>query len=431
MNGRKRCGTNSQQIPKVKTMKRSCLRATWTLAALAAAGGLLVPGCSSKFSSCRATRTCVEPSGGSAGESGLADGEFQAGSAGESAGVGGTGSGGLSGTSSGSSGSGAGDSGGSDAGAGGFHAAGAAGTAGEGGEETIDGPVDAVAPTVLSITPPNGATKLSPETDVIVITFGEPMNKASAESAFVVSSDSPTPTFKWNAAATELTIDPNLSYPAETDPNVPAVPFKFKLTTAAKDLAGNALASDVSWQFTLLRAITQSIAVTRQGTWFNGSTLTVAVAGAGDSTANAEARGFIGADILALPTGIVAFRGATIRTTIPFISGDPFGAFGNLLIQSVSVALPVKQAAFDAPAIRDLGVLIAATGHNAVGDPVSKDVLEAVKDDYANRVARGNRSQYRVLFPSAPNSNSTQDLVQVIGAGSSIPCTLTVEYLLP
>ena len=291
-----------------------------------------------------------------------------------------------------------------------------------------------MAPTILSITPVNGATKLTPESDIIVITFSEPMDKASAQKAFVPSGDAPVPTFTWNAAATELSINPNLGYPAATDPTAAAAPFKFSVTTVAKDLAGNRLAAEVNWQFTLLREVTQTFPLARSS-WANGKSIYLKYAGVGDVSDNTEVRGFLFADISSLPAGIVRFGGAKISTFVYQLYGDPFGSFGNMQIQSVSYSGNngyADQSAFDAASLRDLGTFISASGHNTVGDPVVKDVLAALKDDYENRSIRNNRSQYRLIFPSAPNSNSAQDMVWVIGIGSdNNNSALTVTYLYP
>jgi Bacterial Ig-like domain len=310
-----------------------------------------------------------------------------------------------------------------DAGAGG--AAQVAGSgAGAGGASL---PVDVVPPTILSITPVNGATQLTPLTDVIVITFSEPMNKASAQSAFVPSGVAPAATFSWNEAATELTINPNLTYPAATDPAATAEPFKFSVTTAAKDLAGNSLAANVNWQFTLLRQVTQSFGFSSGGNWTPGHPAGN-YPGAGDTSFDVATRGFITYDISGLPSEVVLFESATISTIIVGIEGDPFGLFGNMLIQSISYPY-LNQAAFDAPPLHDLGVFITATGQNAANDLVSKDVLVALKDDYANRIDRKDRSQYKLVLPSSPNSDATQQFAYV--SGNRNTNKLIVTYLFP
>jgi len=67
-------------------MNRSKIRAVWLGIAFLGTTGLLLPACSSKFSTCTATRTCPLPNGGSAGDS-ETGASGQAGDPGESAGA--------------------------------------------------------------------------------------------------------------------------------------------------------------------------------------------------------------------------------------------------------------------------------------------------------------------------------------------------------
>ena len=401
-------------------MSRFCAHNS-LLIAFVGVSALSLPACSSKFSDCASSRSCESP-GGSGGRG--ASETDQAGDSSESeppqvAGRGGVAAGASSG---GASVGGANDGGTAgdaavqidDAGAGGTltTTAGSSSNGGGGGGPIAGaGPVDTVPPTILSITPINGATKLTPATDLIVITFSEPMDKPSAESAYVSTDNTSPAAFSWNAAATELSIDPHATYPTATDPTGTAAPFKFRITTGAKDLAGNALVADVNWQFTLLREITQAFGYSSGGHFAPGPGFG-SFAEAGDTKDNAAIRGFMTYDISALPSGIVAIESATINTSIAGIAGDPFGKFGDLLLQSVSFS-NVNQTAFDSPPIRDLGTFIAATGYNAVNDQVSKDVLAALQQDYAERAVRDDKSQYRLLFPSSPNSDEAEQSIYV------------------
>ena len=402
--------------------------------------------CSSDYDSCVETRTCAS-----------AAGESEAGAAGAVARGGGSGSvpSGEAGAADASSGESGASGEGGEGGEGGALATvgqggvGSAGTSGRGGAEASgaggagalayagggtggmsNAPVEKVAPSILSITPVNGATKLTPETSRIVVTFSEPMDKASAQAAYVPSVVGASPAFSWNAAGNELTIDPKLAYPQAIDPTASAVPFRFDLTTAAKDLAGNSLLAGVSnWGFTLLREITQSLPYWSK---FGGNATSEKYSGsfisAGDNKSDAAVRGFVSYDIASLPDGIQALRSATIDTTVSGFYGDPFGSFGNLLIQSVHFA-QVDGASFSAPLLRDLGIYIDAADKKLVGSVVSKDVSVALIDDYLHRAARGNLSQYRVAFASSPNTNGVSD--QVILTSTASVNRLNVKYLYP
>ena len=412
------------------------------------------PACSGQFHACEETRTCP-PVGGNSGSSGTAGSLARGGSSGSLAHAGDTssraGNGDAGEHSGGEGGEGASEDSGGERGASAPGGAGGAGgtppTAGSGGTLPMAGsggtlpmagsggnlsvpPVDQVPPTILSITPVNDATKLTLESATITITFNEPMNKASAESSFVPAGSAPAPTFSWNTAATELKIRPNLTYPAATDPTAVAQPFKFTITTAAKDLAGNPLGANVSWQFTLLREITQSLPYSYEdgGNWESGATVTRRDISAGDYSDNGPVRGFMTYDISQLPPGINAFESATIDTRIKEIKGDPFGLFGNLYIQSLSYSI-MNQAAYDAPPLHDLGTFMASTGSKLPDDAVSKEVLSALSDDYTNRLARNNKSQYRLIFASSPSLNAKNDFI-TLNASVNVN-KLTVRYLFP
>jgi Bacterial Ig-like domain len=400
-----------------------CSRAGWWLVAgVAGAACLAVPACSPSFSDCQASRDCADAGDGGASQSAAAVARAAApGEGGATSDQAGAPNGdGDAGTAT------AGQSSGGDASAGANDDAGAGGAIARAGAGGNSAALDTVAPTILSITPVNGATNLTPVTDKIVITFSEPMNKGAAEAAYVPGLAGPAPVFSWNTVGNELTIDPKLAFPTATDPTALAIPFKFSVTTDAEDLAGNALAAPVNWQLTLLREITQALP------YSGGGNLREGVFGsfpeAGDNSDNTARRGFMTFDISALPDGIDTIESATIRSVIAGILGDPFGLFGDMVIQSVSYT-NIDQNAFDAPPLHDLGSFITATGSNAAGDAVSKDVLVALEDDYENRAARGDVSQYKLLFPAAPNSNATSDAAYL--SENPRVSTLVVKYLYP
>ncbi len=290
--------------------------------------------------------------------------------------------------------------------------------------------VDNLSPTIVSITPADGATKLTPATDTIVITFSEPMNKASTQAAFVASSGAPV--FSWDATGSELTIDPKVPYPTANDPVAAAVPYKYTLSTGAKDLAGNSIATALNRQFSLLREITKLCPYSYGGSLGEGdsapSQFSGTFVGAGDTSGNRSLRGFMSFDLSGLPNGIQTFESGTLGATIVQIDGSPFSVLGNYLIHSVAFSA-INAAAYAAAIRIDLGTLVAASGPHATGEAIAKDVLSAVKSDYANRVALLNQTQYRVLFTTPIYSDGVAQQAWVY-TGGGIP-TLTVKYLFP
>jgi hypothetical protein len=99
-------------------------------------------------------------------------------------------------------------------------------------------------PTVISVTPPNGAVGVCPST-VVTATFSEPMNPATINTTtFTLTGPGTTP------------VTGVVSYAASTATFVPSSPLALStlytatITTGAQDLAGNPLANNFVWTFT-------------------------------------------------------------------------------------------------------------------------------------------------------------------------------------
>ena len=102
----------------------------------------------------------------------------------------------------------------------------------------------ACAPTVISVTPPNGAVGVCPST-VVTATFSEPMNPATINTTtFTLTGPGTTP------------VTGVVTYAASTATFVPSSPLALStlytatITTGAQDLAGNPLANNFVWTFT-------------------------------------------------------------------------------------------------------------------------------------------------------------------------------------
>jgi len=98
--------------------------------------------------------------------------------------------------------------------------------------------VDISAPSIVSVSPPDGAENL-PLNTTISATFSEQMNKTSVEQAFSIS-PGVNGSFSWNGNTTIFT-------PASQLENIT---YTITINTGAKDLAGNSLANNYSWSFT-------------------------------------------------------------------------------------------------------------------------------------------------------------------------------------
>jgi hypothetical protein len=301
---------------------------------------------------------------------------------------------------------------------------------------TISAAVDTTAPTIVSTVPANSASGVL-ATDNIVITFNEPMNKLVTQSAYQSATAGILPSqvvFTWNGEGTVLTIDPNadLTINAGADPAVvTAAPYAYQITNVATDLAGNPL-STASFSFTTQRRITQNLpgiaALTeevRADGVVDGCGL-ICIGDSGDA-ANAQYKAFFGFDITGIPEGIQSFEFANLSLNQIQVLGTPYADLGGtLLVEHINVET-LNLAAFNLVAIRPLGTISTDT----TLEYKTLDVLTALEEDYIQRTTRGNRSQYRLIFPIVSNFDATFDGAQFADIDVATPSILQVEYLLP
>ena len=98
------------------------------------------------------------------------------------------------------------------------------------------------APVVISVTPPNASTGVCPNT-IVTATFSEAMNVASINAATFTVTPGVTGTITHDASNTIFTFTPS-------SPLAISTLYSATITTGAKDLFGNALASNFIWTFT-------------------------------------------------------------------------------------------------------------------------------------------------------------------------------------
>ncbi len=295
---------------------------------------------------------------------------------------------------------------------------------------TVVGGVDTSAPTLLSQSPLPGATGVSKDSS-IVLTFSETMNKTQTQSGYASSSIGIRPNevgFAWNTDATVLTIKPTdpLNYASGTDPNTTAaLEYGFSLASGASDLAGNFLAP-VAANFKTLRQITAKVPGDPiQDGSVDGTTVSNNSA---DMTITTSSRGFLGFNLGSLPTTLQAtsINAAKLRVNAQF---PMVFSTEQIELEHVSYGATLTASATTGTALRNLGNL---TQEPPVENAwKAANVLAAIQDDWTNRTARGNRSQYRlrctgctVIFFTAEAATSGGD------AQLKVP-ELVLEYLLP
>jgi hypothetical protein len=131
-------------------------------------------------------------------------------------------------------------------------------------QPTVPAPPDTTPPTVTAVAPADGATDALPSAKVSA-TFSEAMAASATQAAFSLASGggtSVTGTFSWNGNA--LVFDP-------TSDLAPGVTYTARVGTGAKDAAGNALAAEKTWSFTIAAAPTGSSATPSSAVVYFGS----------------------------------------------------------------------------------------------------------------------------------------------------------------
>jgi hypothetical protein len=397
----------------------------------------------SQFEGCKAHRTCKPENSGGTGIGGEAGSET--GGTSSSGASGRSGSAGISGMDSGGEGGRATGGRGGNAGDGETGGGGHGDRGGEGGEGGTPDVPDTTPPTVVSVSPPHGATGVPSGTN-IVITFSEPMNTMATEAAYE-SADVPANAvaMTWSADRRVLTIDPNapLTYASGADPtSVTARTYAFTITTAARDAAGNSLAQAYNWSIRTLRRIVHTlrpvISTDRPSDYWAFSRVQGLPMGAlcpapvkvGAWPGPYLWVGIIAFQIAPLPAGVVDFESVSLSATQGAAVGSPFALAGNILAEHIP-PVPINQGLTATEintgqqALRELGVFSA----NSNVGPRSVDALAALETDYLSRAALNNTSTFRLINEHHQDQQGTQVEAYVPFDCESI--ALTATYTVP
>ena len=296
---------------------------------------------------------------------------------------------------------------------------------------SVDNPgdnADTASPLVASVTPAAGQIGI-PADEVIKIGFNEAMDQASVEAAYSshhLAKDAVT--FSWNEAGDLLTITPKaplaLAEGIGNDPSVTeATKYEMWITTDATDLAGNPLTNQAEVSFTTSKRMVTTAPVVADLTRYRVSNGGVSAVGddlrIGDN-AMLTYRGFVTFDLVGMPGGAEIEKAAFSVQQTAYI-GTPFD-MGNVNTVHILYGI-VNSTAWNAV---PLGMMDPLTTTTAIG-PRSVDVTGAVAEDYADRAARSNRTQYRLEFPTATNGDGDQDTIE-LGTASF---KMTITYLVP
>lgn len=277
---------------------------------------------------------------------------------------------------------------------------------------------DTTAPTITASAPAASATGAARNANIIV-TFSEPMDQAAAQAAFAITNPAShnTGTFSWNAGGTVMTFNPANDFTY-------AQSVSWRVSTGAKDLAGNAMAAQLTRSFTVIREGTMVIDAVAGLDGYITSGSTVNTAGSliivGDSSTNLFYRGFLTFDLSALPSNLTFIKTAIVYVFHNSYQGDPYGALGGgLRMERVDYGATLDSTDFEkAPFALSLDAF-SLSNSTTQGWKSSSVIVAGLVRDWSDRVNRSNHTQWRMKFPNNLASNSANDYVTWYSANSS------------
>lgn len=276
---------------------------------------------------------------------------------------------------------------------------------------------DTTPPTVLSSSPAYAAIGVARD-GVITMTFSEPMDKASAQTAFAITSPPGfnSGVFDWNAAGTEMTFNSDTDFAYGTD-------VIWRVSTTAKDLSGNALENDVTSTFRAIRqnTVTFDFDPSTSGTasasdyWRNH--VAYNFESVGDWGGNSQNRLLLGFKLDTLPDDLTSINSGRLKWYVTGQRGTPFAVLGRLLLERVYIGEtiaysdadsvnPNAQVQYESPALSP-PIIVPS---NAVTSMGTFDVTSFVMQDWADRGNRSTkRSQFRLRFEVPSDNDSAYD----------------------
>jgi Big-like domain-containing protein len=290
--------------------------------------------------------------------------------------------------------------------------------------ESSETTAGATVPTIVETVPLDGTIGVLADAP-LVVRFSEAMDQAATQAAYQ-SADIPAGfvTFGWNGAADELTITPIVPLPyAMGDIDAAPLAYQFTITTAAKSLAGEALAEDVVVGFTTLRRVTQ---IVERDAALSGNVGDVGgPLGStffGDRSSNEPVRWAVTFDATELAPEIAALESAELHAAWNSQSGNPWsGLGGGAVYQHVSF-VTLGDAYDAAPIDAALGLFGSANDVDVMRDVAgSLDAVLADMDGYDARL------QLRIRWVLDSDNDAAYDSVSLVPEDLE----LHVTYLAP
>jgi hypothetical protein len=270
-------------------------------------------------------------------------------------------------------------------------------------------PNDTTPPTVASTEPAAGGIGVRADAK-IHITFSEPMDTISVEAAFS-STDLAAASFGWGAGGRVLTITPAEPFAygegLGADPDaIERLTYSLSIGTGATDLAGNPLAAPLDLTFSTKRRLLAAFPYDADMTRVVRQADTLLAVNnplwIGDNNTQEAYRSYLTFDLSTLPEGseieAAEFSGRQLQpTNLPY-------SMGSIKAQHVTFSTMTGVSSVQAMSLP--GVFSA----DATLTTRRLLVTSQVKDDVDNRIARGNRSQFRLQFDTPHNNNNVTDM---------------------
>lgn len=287
---------------------------------------------------------------------------------------------------------------------------------------------DTTRPTLVSSTPA-AAEKGVARSATISLEFSEPMDKAATQAAFDITAPASANmgTFSWSADGKTMTFTPSAPFDYGTI-------VAWRLSTAARDLAGNTMQPSVIRGFQIINegvAVLDSVMgidgyVTNGGTSYTSSGYILF----GDSAQNIAYRGFLSFDLSSLPASLTTIKSALVYVYLASVSGAPVTALGGgPRIEHVNVGASLDAMDYDTANIAGPGEYGALPSTTTTNWKLTSVMLGAVKADWQNRASLGNRTQFRLRFPNQLAANSTGDYFAIYaGNTSAVTCPRTNSH---
>lgn len=259
-------------------------------------------------------------------------------------------------------------------------------------------------PSVTSTMPADLATGVE-RTALIEVRFSEAMDTAASQAAFSCSSGAAlTGTVAWLDGNKTLRFTPSalLASGANVSCTVQGG------TNGARDAAGNRLGTARSFSFRVLRQaslVAPTVADLDGVVGVNGFAYPTSPTGTvGDNASDYATRSFVTFDLAGLPSDTRRVLSATLTVTAVSVTGT----FQSMLPLVLDHMEPGSVSGYGRAQLSSTPW----TGALASGAR-SLSVTSQLRDDFAARVARGNRSQFRLRFTFDTNANGNADTLTV------------------